>query len=190
MDGTVFAANPHSAHQRRGEAHKPTVGVVVGRTCFAAHGCLDSIPVANSYARAMIHHIAQHIDHLVGSGLTDYLVRLGCEGSNDIAVAIFDTSNIERLCANTLVGKCRVSIHHLLHAHLARPQAQTYNGVELSLNTKGLHHFDQLLGREVRHQVSRYPVGRILQAPCDGDCITPILGVGVTRRPWLAIGVV
>ena len=139
VDSTVFAAHPYTAHERWGEAHKPTVGVVVGSTRFATHRGFDTIFIAHAHARTMIHHVAEHINHFVGSTFADDFVRIRYKRGNDIAVVVLYSCYVERFGANTLVGKGGISVHHFLYAHLARSETETDDRIKLPLDTKRLH---------------------------------------------------
>ena len=120
MYATIFSADPSTADERRREAHEPSIRVVVGRTGLACHRCCDTIFETHAYARSVIQHLTQHVDHLIGGCLTDDLMGLGTESADDVSVSVFDAGDVERFGTNTLVGKSRVSVHHLLYAHLTR----------------------------------------------------------------------
>ena len=79
MDGAVFRAYPYAAHQFRGHAHKPTVGVCLRGSGFAAHGVRQFILVAEAHACAVLHDALQQVAHQVSRPLGNHFPRLCLE---------------------------------------------------------------------------------------------------------------
>ena len=118
--------------------------MVLRSSRFASHRCFESVAESRTYARTMVHHITEHINHLVGGSFADNLIGLRSECCQNIAIVILDTSDIEWLHADTLVWEGSICIHHLLNAHLAWAKAKTDHWVKLTLNTERTHHAYQL----------------------------------------------
>ena len=189
VDSTILTADPASADQRGGEADKPSVGVVLRRTGLATCRHLQSVLEARTYARAMIHHVAEHIDHLVGCQFGYDLSLLRVERSDDIALFVLDAGYVQRIDTNAMVGVGGISVHHLLDADLTRSEADRYDRVELPLNAEGAHETHELVRRIERHEVGRDPVGRLLQSPTERNGVALVLGVLVARCPAHTVAV-
>ena len=137
----------------------------------------------------MIHHVAEHINHLIGGCLADNLVGLGCKGSQYITIIILDAGHVLWLHANTLVGEGSIGIHHLFHTHLTWTQTQAHHRVQLPLNTERAHHTYQLLWCEERHQIGGDPVAGFLQTPVEGHHLALVCQVFIAWCPCYAVAV-
>ena len=189
MDTAVFATYPYTANEGWGEAHEPTIRVVLRSTCLATHRGFESIAEACTHTRTMIHHIAQHVYHLVRGSLANDLMGLRREGSQYIAIVILNASDIEWLYANTLVRESGIGIHHLLHAYLTWSETKTDHRVKLSFYTEGAHHAHQLFGGEERHEVGGNPVAGFLQSPVECHHLALVLHMFIAWRPCYTIAI-
>ena len=90
MDVAVFAAYPAARNQSRYEAHKPTVGVVVGGSGLSANLCGEVISESQATAGSFVDDGLKHFEHFIGTFGADHFVHPRLEGGDDFARVVFD----------------------------------------------------------------------------------------------------
>ena len=146
VDVAIVAAYPHSTDKSGSDTHKPCIAIVVGSTGLATYLALEIVFIAYASTRSAVNHSTQHIEHLVGTLLTDHLVHARLEMGNDIALIVLDLCDEHRCTADAMVDEGSICTHHLAHRNLARTEAQGHRGMYVGiLYTIIIEQIDKLL---------------------------------------------
>ena len=129
MDVAVVAANPTAVDELGCKAHKPTVGVVVGCSGFAAYFIADVEGIAESTTGSAVDNTLEHSNHFVGIVFRDDFVHEGLEFGDYVAVTVFNLGNEEWGTAYAVVDEGCITTSHFAHGCFAWTEAENGGGV-------------------------------------------------------------
>ena len=89
VNEAFIAAYPTAGQELGSIAHEPEIGVIVGSTCLTAHFG-QAQPFPQTFCRAEVHRALHHAGHGIGRGLAEDFLVLRDEGSQHVAMFVFD----------------------------------------------------------------------------------------------------
>ena len=183
MDVTFVTTYPTTGYQRRSESHKPSIRVIIGRTCFSTHIGGNSI-TTNTSTCSFINNGAQHNQHFICTWNTYHLLHLRCKGRKHITVTIFNACNKQWSHTNSFIGKSCICTYHLTDRNFTRSQTKRNHWVNCFItNPKTMDQTYKIIRIQFAHQISRNPVIRISQSPLQSHHFPITFIICITRRP-------
>ena len=129
--GIIFILRPYYSNITKRLVKTPKVYFM--DTGLAAYLALEIVFIAYASTRSAVNHSTQHIEHLVGTLLTDHLVHARLEMGNDIDLIVLDLCDEHRCTADAVVDEGGICTHHLAHRNLARTEAQGHRGMYVGI---------------------------------------------------------
>ena len=98
--------------------------------------------------------------------MRDHLVHARLEVSQNIPAVVFDTRYKKRRAAYAVVREDGVCAHHLADTDITRPETKRHRGMyRRRIDAVFQQQLHKLLRVELRDEICRYPVVRLLQSP-------------------------
>ena len=171
--------------------HKPAVGAVLARSCFAGEVAARVEAAAQVCAGSVVHHAAHHVGQLDGHVGVEHApfvrTRVRQEVGEQLAVGALDAVDHDRRAAHAARGDRGVGARHLEQRHLRGAQRQRRHRPQIRLDAQAPRRPRQVARPDVVDEAYGDRVGGRGERVFERHVLARRAARGVLGRPRLAV---
>ena len=171
VDATVFATHPGATNKTGRGAHKPGIGVIVGRAGLATEvGIVVGVAHETTQTRGSATHAThQQLLNVEGALGREGLALFGIGFIDDVAVAILDTGYQYGVDGLTIIDGRTIGTYQFEQIDIAGTKRQRRSGVELGLDTHLVSRLDNAVDAYFLTQTNGHAVDTHGEGLLQGD---------------------